>query len=275
MKDVTLKIVGTHIYDNVEENHAIVDDNFKYQFKNNKILGKPISISVYNIYYTKTLGLTINQTYTKSNFSKLTGLKDYTTNQNKIFVNTKDYNSLYDTPSYQSSVFVKDVKEIDKTLEQLKNMGLSPKKVTDYRVSYAEETKNILKIIKAVVTIILVIILFFISYLVIKIILKSRKVYYTTLRMLGASLKNVIKILDIELFLNSTISYLTLMLFIYLVKSNIIKIEELANLISYLTIKEYIIVYVIIFVISKIITIKFSNELFKDSAMKTYNEEEV
>lgn len=261
--------------DNVEENHAIVDDNFKYQFKNNKILGKPISISVYNIYYTKTLGLTINQTYTKSNFSKLTGLKDYTTNQNKIFVNTKDYNSLYDTPSYQSSVFVKDVKEIDKTLEQLKNMGLSPKKVTDYRVSYAEETKNILKIIKAVVTIILVIILFFISYLVIKIILKSRKVYYTTLRMLGASLKNVIKILDIELFLNSTISYLTLMLFIYLVKSNIIKIEELANLISYLTIKEYIIVYVIIFVISKIITIKFSNELFKDSAMKTYNEEEV
>ena len=74
--------------------------------------------------------------------------------------------------------------------------------------------------------------------------------------MLGATYKNVRRILDIELFINSTISYIGLMLFIYCTKANIINLEYIAKLSEYLTFKEYAIMYLVIIVISRLISIK-------------------
>lgn len=48
---------------------------------------------------------------------------------------------------------------------------------------------QVIKIFKVVITSILIFALFFISYFIIRIILKSRNVYFTTLRMLGATTK--------------------------------------------------------------------------------------
>lgn len=259
--------------DNVESGKALVDDEFKYQFKNYRIKEQPINIYTSNVYYNDELNLTISNTYTKSNFKRVTGLDKYDNNRYKIFVNTSDYNSLYDKPSYQSSVYVKDAKEIDETMLQLENLGITPKKVTDFEINQGEAGQRIIKIIKVIVTIVLIIVLFFISYLIIKIILKSRNIYYTTLRMLGATYKNVRRILDIELFTNSTISYAILLLFIYAVKSNIINLPGIAKLTGFLEMKEYILMYVIIVVISRLISIKFARKLFKNTAINTYNEE--
>ena len=277
----TLKILlnGKYVQYTVEPNDkvakgkAIVDDDFKYNFKKYKILNKPINLYVDNIYYKDELNLSISNTYTKYNLKKLTGLTKYDNNKYKIFVNTDDYKSLYNKPSYQSSVFVKDVDKIEETLEQLNNLDLLAKRVTDFRVSQGEVYVKILKIIKLVVTIILIIVLFFISYLIIKLILKSRNIYYTTLRMLGATYKNVRRILDIELFANSTVSYLVLMVFIYLVKTNIIRLGYIAKLSSFLSIREYVLMYVILIAISRLVSIKFARKLFKNTAINTYNEE--
>ena len=277
----TLKILlnGKYVQYTVEPNDkvakgkAIVDDDFKYNFKKYKILNKPINLYVDNIYYKDELNLSISNTYTKYNLKKLTGLTKYDNNKYKIFVNTDDYKSLYNKPSYQSSVFVKDVEQIDETLEQLNNLDLLAKRVTDFRVSQGEVYVKILKIIKLVVTIVLIIVLFFISYLIIKLILKSRNIYYTTLRMLGATYKNVRRILAIELFANSTVSYLVLMVFIYLVKTNIIRLGYIAKLSSFLSIREYVLMYVILIAISRLVSIKFARKLFKNTAINTYNEE--
>lgn len=259
--------------DNVESGKAIVDDEFKYQFKNYSIKNQPIKIYVDNIYYNEKLDLTISKTYTKSNFKRTTGLDKYDNNRYRIFINTNDYNSLYNKPSYQSSVYVKDLEKIDETMEELKNLGLNPKKVTDFKVDDSAIYKTIIKIIKVVVTIVLIIVLFFISYLIIKIILKSRNVYYTTLRMLGATYKNVRRILDIELFINSTLAYAVVLLFIFATKANIIPLAGIAKLSEFLGIAEYIVMYVIIIVISRLISIKFARKLFKNTAINTYNEE--
>lgn len=259
--------------DNVPSGKAIVDDEFKYQFKNYKIKNQPVNIYVSNIYYKDELNLIIENTYTKSNMKRLLGIDKYDSNRYTIFVNTDDYNLLYDKPSYQSSVYVKDVKTIDETMAQLENLGLNAKKVTDFKVSQGEINKKIIKIIKVIVTIVLIIVLFFISYIIIKIILKSRNIYYTTLRMLGATYKNVRRILDIELFTNSTLSYIILMLFIYLVKTNVIHLEYVAKLIGFLGAKEFILVYLILIVMSRLISIKFARKLFKNTAINTYNEE--
>lgn len=257
----------------VKSGKAVVDDELKYQFKNYKIINQPLNIYVNNIYYTDELDLTIANTYTKSNFKRLTGFTKYDNNRYKIFINKDDYKSLYNKPSYQSSVYVKDVDSIEETMIELDNLSLDAKKVTDFKVNQGETYKTIIKIMKVVVTIILIIVLFFISYLIIRIILKSRNIYYTTLRMLGATYKNVKRILDIELFTNATISYGTLLLFIYSVKTNIISLDYISKLTNYIGIKEYILIYVILIAISRLISTKFARKLFKNTAINTYNEE--
>ena len=258
--------------ENVEPGTAIVNDDLKYQFKNNKIINQNINISVSNIYYEDNIDLTITKTFTKSNLKKLTGYTDYSYYQNAIIINPDDYNSLYDKPSYQSSVYVKDASIIDQTMSELENLGLKPKKATDFKVEYENESQ-IVKIFKVVVTIFVIIVVFFISYLIISIILKSRNIYYTTLRMLGATSKSTRKTLNIELFINSTLSYLMVLTFGYLVKQDIIKIEFIANLIKYITLNECILMYLILFVVTQLIARKFAKKIFKSSAMNRYNEE--
>ena len=258
--------------ENVEPGTAIVNDDLKYQFKNNKIINQNINISVSNIYYEDNIDLTITKTFTKSYLKKLTGYTDYSYYQNAIIINPDDYNSLYDKPSYQSSVYVKDASIIDQTMSELENLGLKPKKATDFKVEYENESQ-IVKIFKVVVTIFVIIVVFFISYLIISIILKSRNIYYTTLRMLGATSKSTRKILNIELFINSTLSYLMVLTFGYLVKQDIIKIEFIANLIKYITLNECILMYLILFVVTQLIARKFAKKIFKSSAMNRYNEE--
>lgn len=259
--------------ENVERGTAIVDDEMKYEYKNNKIKDLPVNIYLNNIYYNEELNLIITKTYTKNNFKRTLGLENYDSNRYTIFINNEDYDSLYNKPSYQSSVYVKDIKKIDETLAQLEALGLNPKKVTDFKMNQGEVYKRIIKIIKVVVTIVLIMVLFFISYLIIKIILKSRNVYYTTLRMLGATYKNVRRILDIELFINSTLSYAVLMLFIYLVKSDVIVLNYISKISNFLSAREYILMYLILIVISRLISIKFAKKLFKNTAINTYNEE--
>lgn len=258
--------------ENVEPGTAIVNDDLKYQFKNNKIINQNINISVSNIYYEDNIDLTIAKTFTKSNLKKLTGYTDYSYYQNAIIINPDDYNSLYDKPSYQSSVYVKDASIIYQTMSELENLGLKPKKATDFKVEYESESQ-IVKIFKVVITIFVIIVVFFISYLIISIILKSRNIYYTTLRMLGATSKSTRKILNIELFINSTLSYLMVLTFGYLVKQDIIKIEFIANLIKYITLNECILMYLILFVVTQLIARKFTKKIFKNSAMNRYNEE--
>ncbi len=257
----------------VEKGTAIVDDDMKYDFKNNKIINTPINILVSNIYYNDEININVANTYTKWNFKRLTGKDNYDYNRFIIFVNPEDYNSLYDKPSYQSSVYIKDMKLIDETMNELSKLGLNPKKVTDYKTYYGETSKQVIKIIKVVVTVILVIVLFFISYIIIKIILKSRNVYYTTLRILGATYKNVKRILDIELFVNSTVAYGVLLGVIYLSNLKVLKLEYVVSLSKYLKPLDYILMYIVIVTISRLISIKFARKLFKNTAINTYNEE--
>jgi len=91
--------------------------------------------------------------------------------------------------------------------------------------------------------------------------------------MLGATYKNVRRILDIELLINSTLSYIILLLFIYAVNQNIIHLEYIAKLSEFLTLKEYALIYIILIAISRLISIKFAKKLFKNTAINTYNEE--
>lgn len=258
---------------NVEKGMAVVDDNLKYQLTNGNIKNKDINISTSNIYYNEELNLKISGTYNKNNIKKMTGYDDYMQSGYRIFINEEDYNSLYDKPSYQSSVYIKDIEEIDSTVKELEDLGLNTKKVADCKVNSDELFVQVIKIFKVIITIILVFVLFFISYFIIRIILKSRNIYYTTLRMLGATFNSVKRILDIELFVNSSLAYLVSLVLIYLVKLNIINFEYIAKLIEYVGFREYALMYIILVCMSQLISRRFSKKLFKKTAINTYNEE--
>ena len=257
----------------IEKGRAIIVDDLKYNYPNGNVKNKEVKIEAETIYYKDELNLKISGTCTKSNIKKLTGYDNYDKYRNAIFVNAEEYYALYDKPPYQSSLFIKDIKQIDKTMQELEDLGIKAKKVTDYKINYNDTGAQVIKIVKVIVTSILIFVLFFVSYFVIRIILKSRNVYYTTLRMLGATYRSIKKILDIELFINSSLAYTLVIGFIALVRENIIHFEYILNLSYFIGIREYILIYVIIVLMSRLISRRFSRKLFKDTAIKTYNEE--
>ena len=168
---------------------------------------------------------------------------------------------------------MKDVENIDSTITDLNNLEIETKKVTDFKVETDESYYQMIRFASTIVTVVLIILLFFISYFIIKIILKSRAIYYTTLRMLGSTKKEIRKILDIELFINSNLAYFTTLLIIYLSKNSIINIKYLTDLTEHIGIFEYVLIYIVIILMSKILSRKVSKDIFKKSAISTYNEE--
>ena len=259
--------------DKVASGTAIVSDDTNYLFSDYRARNKQLKIEIENIYYKEELNLKVANTYTKNSFTRLTGYKNYDDNKGGVFVNKEDYTNLFNKPSYQSSIFVKDEKDLEETVLKLEELGLSARPVKDFKVNEGKEILQIIKIFKLVVTVVLILALFFISYFIIRIILKSRNVYFTTLRMLGATNKNVKRILDIELFINSSIAYFSFIIFILLNKFEILNIEFIKTLLKFLSLREYIFMYIILIIMSWLISRRFSKRIFKKSAIKTYNEE--
>ncbi|MBR6949625.1 MAG: hypothetical protein IKH54_05500, partial [Bacilli bacterium] len=129
------------------------------------------------------------------------------------------------------------------------------------------------RVLKIFVTVFLVVVLFFISYFVIKIILKSRNIYFSILRMLGASKKVCLDLLMTELLVVSNISYFIFLIIAEINRKGIINIGFINTVNNYFTRNDYIILYLIITIMSLLISLRYSRKLFKDSVMNTYREE--
>ena len=266
--DQNFKIVPKR---NIKDGSVYISSELNYLCKNENCINKPLSIEVDNLYYKDTIKKKKKKTYTKKNIESLLGIKDYESTNGNIFISTNDYNKLFNKDNYQSSVFVKNPNTIDETISTLNNKGYTTLKIKDTLVQ--EGALEAIKIMRTVVTIVLVVVLFFISYFVIRIILKSRNVYFATIRMLGANKKVSKELLVIELLNVANLAYFLFLGAIYLNKLGIISVTFIDTIIKYLLLKDYILLYLILIFISYIISLKFSKKLFKNSAMKTLKEE--
>ena len=261
----------------VRKGYAIVPVSFDYMTRYNNARNYPINITIENMYFTDNLNLKISNTYDEYYFERLTGIsKDlFYSYDGAIFVNNEEYEELFNKGIYQSSVFIKDVKEKDIVLQELQNSGFKTLYVKDTLQSYSGGTDVITKVITVGVLVVVGIALCLISYFIIKIILKSRNVYFSTIRILGATRKNAKSLLRIELFTVMNIAYFIVFGIIELIKNNIITNVTLQSLVTHLTPRDFVITYLILFVISMIISNRYSKKLFKKSAMNTYRDEEV
>lgn len=256
---------------NVEIGDVYISSDLNSNCKNQNCLYEPLKIEIQNLYYEDVKDLIVTRIYTKKNMKSILGLDDYDNLNGAIFISVDDYNQLFNRATYQSSVFVKDVEKIDETIKALNDMNIETLKIKDTLIN--EGMAQAIQIMRTIVTIVLVITLFFISYFVIRIILKSRNVYFSTLRMLGATKQVSSKLLMIELLTVSNLAYFLFVGFIYISKIKGIDIEFIMTILTYLKLSDYIILYIVLTLISMLISIKFSKNLFKNSAVKTMKEE--
>lgn len=268
--DNTTKDFKVVFNEKVKDGEVYIPSNLNQECKNENCVGNTISIFVDNIYFNDSINVNVSKTYSKENMKSILNIDNYEDNLGTIYISVNDYNRLFNKGNYQSSVYVKNVDDIDSTASILKKDGFTTLKIKDTMIS--DSSSEVTKIISVIVTIALIITLFFISYFVIKIILKSRQVYYSTIRMLGASVGVSMSLVIIELLNVAYIAYLTFLYIIYLNSQKVIKVGFINTILKYLTFSDYAILFVIVSFISILISLKYSQKLFKSSAIKTLKE---
>jgi hypothetical protein len=256
---------------NVPRGEAYVSQDMSYLFKNGSSLNQKIRIAVDNIYFASSMTPTVTERFNNNNLLRLTGFSKYEEHSMEIFVNPTDYAKLYKQGNFQISVYVSDSKAIDKTALKIQELGFEPLVLKNYLQDYGGE--EISRIVQIPLLIIFVVGIFFVAYFVTRLILKSRGVYFTILRILGLDKENTKRILDIELFTVVTISYGLVLGFFTLVSQQIIKIEYDRSLIQYLTVGDYILLYAVLLFMAFLLSRRFARRLFKKSAMVTFREE--
>ncbi len=257
--------------ENVAKGTVYLKDTYNYYCPNFDCKNVNFSVKVENIYYQDKADLIIKDVYTKENSQKLVGY-DYNQLDSVIFMNPDDYDAIYNKGNYQSSIYVKEIKDIASTVKDLKKMGYTSLAIRDAKQNDLETIVQIIKIFKLIVTLALIITLFFISYFIIKIIYKSRNSYYTTLRTLGSTKSVCVKILMLELITLATITYTLFLMFISLVKKDFIQVAYFKELAMYVGLKEYFLVYLILILISVLMSLRYGRKIFKESIIKTYGE---
>ena len=269
--------IGNSFYitssDKVNKGNVIVSEDINYTCKDFNCKNKDLRINIDNLYYRDSINLKISNTYNSKNVNNILGINKDNSYYGSIFINKEDYDYLFNKDSYQASVFASRVDYVDDVSNELEKLGYETLEMRLALNNDGENAAKIIKIVKLVVIVVLVITLFFISYFVIKLILKSRNIYFSTLRILGGRVKNIKRILDIELFVNSSLAYLLYIFIVLLVKYNILEIRFIKNMIDYLYLSDYIFMYLILIFMSYLISSRYASKLFKSSAMNSYREE--
>ncbi len=253
----------------VKEGAALVSEEIDNFYGESGAKDKTIAITADNMYYTQSIKLKVSDTYDSKTFKEKTGVSDYETHNGTIYVSQDDYDKLFKKGNFQATVYVKDVRAMDDTLAALQTMGYTTLPLKDTLVSFTDGLGSIVSVPMAIV---MVLAILFIAYFVVRLILRSRAVYFTILRMLGMAKKNVRRILDVEMLLMVNLAYALFIGCVALVKFGGVRVEYIVELIQYMSMADYIVLYVIILIMAYLISGKFSRHLFKKTAMSTFRE---
>ena len=212
---------GLNINENVPEGYILLPTSFDPMFKEGYAAGKEVELRAKALYYDQKLTLMIMGTYGEKTFERKTGLKNLSEHDGEIYINEMDYRRLYEKGSFQASVFVDDTKNIEGMKDMLERGGYHTLVLRDHINNFMDE--ELVSIIQLPIAVIVSLAVFFIAYFVIRLILKSRGVYFATLRMLGMGKEPARRIMRVELVLDCLISYALFLLFIYLNRIGVLR----------------------------------------------------
>ena len=262
---------GLNVNANVPEGYVLLPTSYDPMFKEGYAAGKEVRLRAKALYYDQKLTLMIMGTYGEKTFEKKTGLKNLAEHDGEIYINEMDYRRLYEKGSFQASVFVDDTKNMQGMKDMLERGGYHTLVLRDHIDNFMDE--ELVSIITLPIAVVVCLAVFFIAYFVIRLILKSRGVYFATLRMLGMGKEPARRIMRVELVLDCMIAYALFLLFIYLNRTGVVNSEKLMDHLTYLTVRDYIILAGILLIMAVLISGRFMRSIFKSSAMGTYREE--
>lgn len=257
--------------ENVPEGYILLPTSYDSMFKDGYAAGNEVKVSAEALYYDQELTLMIMGTYGEKTFERKTGLTNLAEHDGEIYMNEMDFRRLYEKGSFQASVFVDDTKNTEGMKDMLERGGYHVLVLRDHINNFMDE--ETVSIIQLPIAVIVCLAVFFVAYFVIRLILKSRGVYFATLRMLGMGKDPARRIMRVELILDCLIAYALFVLFIYLNQTGIIYYDKLLDYTTYLTLRDYIILAVILLVMAVLISGRFMRSIFKRSAMGTFREE--
>ncbi len=262
---------GLVVNENVPEGYILLPTSYDAMFEKGYAAGNEVKLRVKALYYYAEADLMIMGTYGEKTFTKKTGLEDLAEHDGEIYINPIDYRRLYEKGSFQASVFVDDTKNTEGMKDMLERGGYHVLVLKDHIYNYFNS--EIVDVIQLPIAIIISLAVFFIAYFVVRLILKSRGVYFAIVRMLGMNRDSANRIMRVELIFVCMIAYALFLLFIFLSRSGIVQSQQLADYLMYLTLRDYIILAVILLTMAVLISNRFMRSIFRSSAMGTYREE--
>ena len=259
----------------VPEGKVYIFDDQTYYYKDAEAEGKDFSLTVNNRFFESSMDFKVDKVITSDNIDKLLDLKkeDYDMYYSCVFMNDQDFNKLFDKGYFQISAYMENETRSDETVAALKEAGFNTLALKDSLSDTTGGYSFVIQMITYGRLLVEFIILFYIAYAVIRLIMRSRNQYYSTLRILGATKKNTDNILRVELLIMMIIAYGVDIAFVLLVKKGVLNIEAVNKLLYYLTPADYIGLAVLLLLMSLLIAGRYSRKIFTKSAMKAFREE--
>ena len=251
-----------------------------YYYKDEEAVGKPFSLKVKNRFFESKGSYTVDKVLTADNCKELVGIPkdEFDMFYNCVYISENDFRKLFDKGFYQISAYMINEQDSEQTQQALNEKGFTTLAMKDALTDETDGLGGVLSLMTYVRLAVEFLILFFIAYAVIRLIMRSRNSYYSTLRILGATKSNTDTILRVELILMMIIAYSVDILFAVLVKKGILQdlvhneLKEITKLLYYLTPVDYGILGALQLLMSLLIANRYSRHIFTKSAMKAFRE---
>lgn len=237
--------------------------------------GQELKLTNKSLYFEDEFDFTVGATYTKENCTYYLGIapEDFDSISGSLYLNPKDYQKIFDKGNFQSSVMTANEKLTKETAQKIEEAGYQTFVVNEGQINYDEDLKPVMDIFRFLLLGGVLVVLFFITYFIVKLILKSRNIYYSTIRMLGATKENCSNLLKIELFIVFNISFFACAAFVAAVKQNMIPVDELIHMASFLSTTDFAVLYIVLCAMTILLAARYAKQLFKQTAMNAYKEE--
>jgi len=246
----------------------------------NSAIGKNFGLKVSNRFFESEGSYTVDKVITYRNCDELVGIpeEEFDMYYNCVFISENDFDKLFNRGFYQISAYMETEQDSDRTEEALREQGFTTLALKDSLTDMTEGYDVVISLMTYGRLIIEFLILFFIAYAVIRLIMRSRNAYYSTLRILGATKSNTDNILRVELILMMLIAYGVDIAFVLLVKTGVLQsllhadMYEVSKLLYYLTPLDYCALGAVLLLMSLLIANRYSRHIFTRSAMKAFRE---
>ena len=242
-------------------------------------VGKELKLTNKSLYFEDTFQFKVGAVYNKSNLSYYLDRDDFDAISGTLFINPEDYGKMFNKGNFQSSVIVSDYKTAEETAVKIQKAGFDTFHVNDGLISYSQGFDIIQETLRTIMLVAMLLVLFFITYFITKLILKSRNVYFSTIRMLGATKANCSSLLKTELFAVFNIAFFFCIGVIGIIKvgnfqgKSLLQNTSMNEMLSFLTTGDYVILYVVLCLMAILLAARYARQLFKKTAMNAYKEE--